>query len=64
MPETAVPQRFQTSFFCKDAVFDASSFFLPKAQFFRNGSDERADVDTRMRGQEPKGRGPAAQRKD
>src|SRR5258708_298619 len=53
MPETTVPQRIQTSFFCEDAVFDACGVFLAKAYFFRNGSDERADVNTRMRGQEP-----------
>src|SRR5580658_5479457 len=53
MPETTVPQRIQTSFFCEDAVFDACRVFLAKAYFFRNASDESADVDIRMRGQEP-----------
>ncbi len=31
MPETPVPQCHQSSFFCEDAVFDASNVFLPKA---------------------------------
>jgi hypothetical protein len=34
MPETTVPQRIQTSFFCEDAVFDACGVFLAKAYFF------------------------------
>jgi hypothetical protein len=31
MSETPVPQCHQTSFFCEDAVFDASNVLLPKA---------------------------------
>jgi hypothetical protein len=53
MPETTDPERLQASFFCDDAVFDACDVFLPKTQFFRNGSDEMADENTRVRGEEP-----------
>jgi hypothetical protein len=53
MPETAVPQRLQTSVLCEDAVFDARSVFLAKPEFFRNGSDQMGDFDACMRGEEP-----------
>ena len=53
MPEAADPKRLQASFFCNDAVFYARDVFSPKAQFFRDGSDEMADVYARIRSQKP-----------